>query len=275
MKGPKSNTTVRRDEHMIRLALRAAARGDGRTHPNPSVGAVVFRGDRILGRGTTRPVGQAHAEVVAIEVARRKYGAAALRGASIAVTLEPCNFVGRTGACTEAILEAGIARVVIGCRDPHAKVRGRGVRRMRSRGIEVETGVTNEDIAKRLIDYGFHAPTMSFPVAGTLMIEPTESEAKIELDRFCDAMLLIREEIRAVDEGRIDKLDNPLKNAPHTARKVMSEKWEHPYSRDTAATPFSQAIPAPATPSPSSGARKKPSFPRRREIPQHLTFPLP
>jgi len=144
-----SNTRVRRDERMIRLALRAAARGDGRTHPNPSVGAVVFRGDRVLGRGTTRPVGHAHAEVVAIEAARRKHGAAALRGASIAVTLEPCNFVGRTGACTEAILDSGIARVVIGCRDPHAKVRGRGIRRLRRRGIEVETGLLEEDCRRQ------------------------------------------------------------------------------------------------------------------------------
>ena len=144
MRGSKSTTMARRDERMLRLALRAAARGDGRVHPNPSVGAVVFRGDRILGRGTTRPVGGAHAEVVAIEAVRRKYGAAGLRGASMAVTLEPCDFVGRTGACTEAILESGIARVVTGCRDPHPKVRGRGIRRLRRRGVEVTTGILEE-----------------------------------------------------------------------------------------------------------------------------------
>jgi diaminohydroxyphosphoribosylaminopyrimidine deaminase/5-amino-6-(5-phosphoribosylamino)uracil reductase len=140
---------ARRDERMIRIALRAAARGDGRTYPNPSVGAVVFRGDRILGRGTTRPVGGAHAEVVAIEAVRRKHGAAALRGASIAVTLEPCNFVGRTGACTEAILEAGIARVVLGCRDSHSKVSGRGIRRLRRRGVDVQTDVLEEDCRRQ------------------------------------------------------------------------------------------------------------------------------
>lgn len=149
MSRPGSASISRRDEQMLRLALRYAARGDGRTHPNPSVGAVLFKGDRILGRGTTRPVGGAHAEVVAIAAARRKFGDAALRGASIAVTLEPCSFVGRTGACTKAILEAGIGRVVVGCRDPHPKVRGRGLRRLRSHGIEVVTGVLEEDCRRQ------------------------------------------------------------------------------------------------------------------------------
>lgn len=130
---------------MMRVALRAAARGDGRVHPNPSVGAVIFRGDRILGRGTTRPVGSAHAEIVAIEAVRRKHGAAALRGASMAVTLEPCNFTGRTGPCTEAILESGLTRVVVGCRDPHSRVGGRGIRRLRSRGVEVTSGVLEDE----------------------------------------------------------------------------------------------------------------------------------
>jgi len=94
-----------------------------------------------------------------------------------------------------------------------------------------------DDIAKRLMDYGFHAPTMSFPVAGTLMIEPTESEPKAELDRFCDAMIAIREEIRDIEEGRADRADNPLKNAPHTARDVTADRWTHPYGREQAAFP--------------------------------------
>jgi glycine dehydrogenase len=98
-------------------------------------------------------------------------------------------------------------------------------------------GVEVEDIAKRLMDYGFHAPTMSFPVPGTLMIEPTESESKAELDRFCDAMIAIREEIRAVEEGRIDRANNPLKNAPHTAHVVTATEWNRPYSREQAAFP--------------------------------------
>lgn len=95
-----------------------------------------------------------------------------------------------------------------------------------------------EDVAKRLMDYGFHAPTLSFPVPGTIMIEPTESEDKAELDRFCDALLAIREEIRAIEEGRADKKDNPLKNAPHTQFVVTADEWNHPYSRQQAAFPL-------------------------------------
>jgi glycine dehydrogenase len=94
-----------------------------------------------------------------------------------------------------------------------------------------------EDIAKRLIDYGFHAPTMSWPVAGTLMIEPTESESKAELDRFCEAMIAIHAEIKAIESGSMDRANNPLKNAPHVAQVVVAEKWEHPYSREQAAFP--------------------------------------
>jgi glycine dehydrogenase len=105
------------------------------------------------------------------------------------------------------------------------------------RGVKAATGVEVEDIAKRLMDYGFHAPTVSFPVAGTLMIEPTESESKAELDRFCDAMIAIREEIRDVERGVLDKKDNPLKNAPHTMEVVVSDAWPHGYSRERAAFP--------------------------------------
>ena len=95
-----------------------------------------------------------------------------------------------------------------------------------------------EDVAKRLIDYGFHAPTMSFPVPGTIMIEPTESEDKAELDRFCDALLSIREEIKAIEEGKFDKKDNALKNAPHTQFVVMADEWKHGYTRQEAAFPL-------------------------------------
>jgi len=105
------------------------------------------------------------------------------------------------------------------------------------RPIKEESGISVDDIAKRLIDYGFHAPTMSFPVAGTLMIEPTESESKVELDRFCDAMLAIKEEINDVMNGALDENDNPLKNAPHTADSVMASDWPHGYSREFAAYP--------------------------------------
>ncbi len=98
--------------------------------------------------------------------------------------------------------------------------------------------VEAEDVAKRLIDYGFHAPTMSFPVAGTIMIEPTESEDKAELDRFCDALLSIREEIRAIEDGRMDRTDNPLHHAPHTQAVVTADEWNHKYSRTQAAFPL-------------------------------------
>ncbi len=106
------------------------------------------------------------------------------------------------------------------------------------RGFQAEAGVMVEDIAKRLQDFGYHAPTMSWPVAGTLMIEPTESESKGELDRFCDAMIAIRAEIAAIAAGRMDKADNPLKNAPHTAREVTANEWTHAYSREQAAFPL-------------------------------------
>jgi len=105
------------------------------------------------------------------------------------------------------------------------------------RPLTAETGITVEDVAKRLVDYGFHAPTMSFPVAGTFMIEPTESEDLAELDRFCAAMISIRAEIARVASGEYDRLDNPLKNAPHTAEMLISGEWKHPYERDEAAYP--------------------------------------
>jgi glycine dehydrogenase len=106
------------------------------------------------------------------------------------------------------------------------------------RPLKDTSGVTAEDIAKRLMDFGFHAPTMSFPVPGTLMIEPTESESLAELDNFIEAMIRIREEIRDIDEGRIDRTNNPLKHAPHTAEVVLDEGWDRPYTREQAAYPL-------------------------------------
>ena len=105
------------------------------------------------------------------------------------------------------------------------------------RGFEKSAGIRIDDIAKRLMDYGFHAPTMSWPVAGTLMVEPTESESRGELDRFCDALIAIRSEIKAIEEGRADAEDNLLKNAPHTMEMIGSDEWVHPYSRQEAAWP--------------------------------------
>jgi len=106
------------------------------------------------------------------------------------------------------------------------------------RAIEKSADIKVEDVAKRLIDYGFHAPTVSWPVAGTLMIEPTESESKEELDRFIEAMISIREEIREIENGKADKKDNLLKNAPHTLKVITSDEWTHPYARTKAAYPL-------------------------------------
>jgi diaminohydroxyphosphoribosylaminopyrimidine deaminase/5-amino-6-(5-phosphoribosylamino)uracil reductase len=128
-------------EAAMRLALVCARRARGRSFPNPPVGAVVFRGDRVLGRGATSSVGGPHAEVVAIGRARRSFGAQALRGASIAITLEPCDHQGRTAPCTALLLEAGLMRVLVGHVDPHPTVAGRGLARLRRAGVEVTLGV--------------------------------------------------------------------------------------------------------------------------------------
>ena len=105
------------------------------------------------------------------------------------------------------------------------------------RPLKKSAGIEVEDVAKRLMDYGYHAPTISWPVAGTMMIEPTESESKAELDRFCDAMLCIREEVRQIEKGVWPRDNNPLKSAPHTCAVVTSNDWERPYSREEAAFP--------------------------------------
>ena len=107
------------------------------------------------------------------------------------------------------------------------------------RPFKKSAGIEVEDVAKRLMDYGFHAPTVSFPVVGTLMVEPTESESKAELDRFCEAMISIHAEIKAIEEGKLDRVDNPLKNAPHTAEEATADTWEHAYSRESAVYPNS------------------------------------
>jgi glycine dehydrogenase len=152
--------------------------------------------------------------------------------------------MGRDGlrhATTMAILNANyIARRL----DAHYPVLYRGENGMVAhecildlRPLKDSTGVSVDDVAKRLIDYGFHAPTMSFPVPGTLMIEPTESESKEELDRFCDAMIAIREEIAKVGSGEFDPKDNPLVNAPHTVAAIVGD-WTHPYTREQAVYPL-------------------------------------
>jgi glycine dehydrogenase len=106
------------------------------------------------------------------------------------------------------------------------------------RPLKATSGIEVDDVAKRLMDFGFHSPTMSFPVPGTLMVEPTESESLAELDRFVDAMIAIRDEIRLIEEGAMDRDDNPLKHAPHTAAVVTADDWKHGYSRERAAYPL-------------------------------------
>jgi glycine dehydrogenase len=154
---------------------------------------------------------------------------------------------GLTRATETAILSANyIAARLAGHYDIHfssgiAALRGGGVAHeciLDLRPLKDSSGVSAEDVAKRLIDYGFHAPTLSFPVAGTLMVEPTESESLAELDRFCDAMIAIRAEIRRIEQGEWPQGDNPLRNAPHTARTLLADTWTHPYTRAQAAYPL-------------------------------------
>lgn len=148
---------------------------------------------------------------------------------------------GLTNATKVAILNANYIKARLGSEYPvlYTGENGFAAHEMilDPRKFKTSAGVEAEDIAKRLMDYGFHAPTMSFPVAGTLMVEPTESESKEELDRFCDAMLGIRNEIREIEDGTADKEDNVLKNAPHTPTEMASDNWAHSYSREKAAYP--------------------------------------
>ena len=157
--------------------------------------------------------------------------------AYIAMMGEP----GLTRATQVAILNANYVAQRL---EPHYPVLYKGARGRVAheciidlRPLKHATGVEAEDVAKRLMDYGFHAPTMSFPVPGTLMIEPTESESLEELDRFCEAMITIRQEIRAIEEGQADPENNPLKGAPHPAAVIASDRWDRPYSREQAAFP--------------------------------------
>jgi len=182
--------------------------GEGQGHP---VAAAPYGSAGIL------PISWAYIKMMGAEGLRRATGVAILSANYVARRLTehyPVLYTGRGGLVAhECILDL--------------------------RPITAQTGITAEDVAKRLIDYGFHAPTMSFPVAGTLMVEPTESEDLAELDRFCDAMIAIRHEIDLVASGDWDLADNPLKNAPHTASMLITGDWKHGYDRETAAYPTS------------------------------------
>src|SRR5204863_147712 len=156
---------------------------------------------------------------------------------------------GMTDATRYAILNANYLKSRL---EPHFPVlytrkNGRVAHEMSFdlRPLKQASGIDELDVAKRLMDYGFHAPTVSFPVAGTIMVEPTESEAKDELDRFCEALIAIRAEIQAVVDGKADAKDNVLKNAPHTAGAIAADDWSHPYSREQAAFPLTIVNTAP------------------------------
>jgi glycine dehydrogenase len=197
----------------------------------PGVGPVAVRAhlaDFLPDRGIVGPVAEApygSAGILPISWAYvAMMGAAGLRRATQVAVLS-ANYVARRLAPHYPVLYTGRNGLVA-----HECV-------IDLRPLARETGVTVEDVAKRLIDYGFHAPTMSFPVAGTFMIEPTESESLTELDRFCDAMIAIRAEIERVASGEYDALDNPLKNAPHTAEMLIAGEWKHPYDTEEAAFP--------------------------------------
>ena len=197
----------------------------------PGVGPVAVRAhlaDFLPGRGSAGPVAAApygSAGILPISWAYvAMMGAAGLRQATQVAVLS-ANYVARRLAPHYPVLYTGRNGLVA-----HECV-------IDLRPLARETGITVDDVAKRLIDYGFHAPTMSFPVAGTLMIEPTESESLAELDRFCDAMIAIRAEIARVASGEYDAHDNPLKNAPHTAEMLIAGEWKHPYDAEEAAYP--------------------------------------
>ena len=174
-------------------------------------------------------------------VSSAPFGSAAILPISYAY-IRMMGAAGLTRATQVAILNANYIATRLG---DHFPILYRGSHGMVAhecildcRGFQQGGGVLVEDIAKRLQDYGFHAPTMSWPVSGTLMVEPTESEPKAEMDRFIDAMISIRAEIRSVEQGRADRADNVLKNAPHTATEVLSNDWTHPYTREQAAFPL-------------------------------------
>jgi glycine dehydrogenase len=159
----------------------------------------------------------------------RMMGAAGLRDASLSAIVS-ANYIGRRLDEYYPVLYTGENGMVA-----HECI-------LDLRGITKDTGVTVDDVAKRLADYGFHAPTMSFPVAGTLMVEPTESESLAEIDAFCDAMIAIRGEIDQVGSAQWPLEDNPLRGAPHTAASLLVEKWEHPYTREQAAYPLGRGF---------------------------------
>ncbi len=186
-------------------------------------------GEQSVGAVSAAPLG--NAAVLPISwMYCRMMGAPGLRAASEVAILSANYIAARLHGHFPVLYSGG-----------HAGLKGGGVAHeciLDLRPLQKTTGVGAEDVAKRLIDYGFHAPTLSFPVAGTLMVEPTESEPLVELDRFCDAMIAIRGEIARIERGEWPQDDNPLKHAPHTAESLLAADWSHPYTREQAAYPL-------------------------------------
>jgi glycine dehydrogenase len=181
---------------------------------------VVCLGPKILGAVSAAPWGSASILLISW-VYIRLMGAKGLTDAT-AIAILSANYIARRLESKFPVLYKGKNGLVA-----HECI-------LDLRGYK---SVTVEDVAKRLMDFGFHAPTISWPVPGTMMVEPTESESKDEVDRFCDALLHIHSEIAAIESGSISKQNNPLKNAPHTAESVISETWDRPYTREQAAYP--------------------------------------
>ncbi|MDT7596534.1 MAG: glycine dehydrogenase [Pseudonocardiales bacterium] len=204
----------------VRAHLAPFLPGHPETAPDAAVGPVSAA---PWGSASILPISWAYIRMMGADGLRRATLTAVAAANYVARRLEPHFPVLYTGSCADTP-QAGLAGLVA-----HECI-------LDLRPITKATGVTVEDVAKRLTDYGLHAPTMSFPVAGTLMVEPTESEDLAELDRFCDAMIAIRDEIARVAEGEWPADDNPLRCAPHTA-SCLADKWDHPYSRELAAYP--------------------------------------
>jgi glycine dehydrogenase len=189
----------------------------------PGHPVVVTGGEKATGSVSAAPFGSASILLISW-MYMRMMGPDGMTHATRTAILSANYMASRLGEHFPVLYKGGKGRVAHECI-------------LDCRAFEKTSGVTVEDIGKRLMDYGFHAPTISFPVPGTVMIEPTESEDKAELDRFCDAMIAIRAEIDEVASGKADRSRNVLKNAPHTARRVTATEWPHPYSREKAAWP--------------------------------------
>jgi glycine dehydrogenase len=206
----------------------------------PGVGPVAVAAHLAKFLPNQRSVGYARGEQGIGGVASAPYGSASILPISW-MYIAMMGSAGLTAATETAILAANYVAKRLSTYFPVLYTGEKGLVAHECiidlRPLQKATGITNEDVAKRLMDFGFHAPTMSFPVAGTLMIEPTESEALHELDRFVEAMITIREEIAKVERGEFDREDNPLKNAPHTVQVVTANEWDRKYTREQAAYP--------------------------------------